>query len=61
MILLSNNLWRDDNLGLKNQVCTPLGCKDLGIRKFEFVAETQFLFLKMTKLKYILTCISLFP
>ena len=31
------------NLSLKYQSSTPSGCKDIGIRKFEFVAKTQFL------------------
>ena len=29
--------------GLKYRRSTALGCKDIGIRKFEFVAKTQFL------------------
>ena len=33
-----------NNLSLKYQICTPSNCKDKGIRKFEFVAKTQFLF-----------------
>ena len=32
-----------NNQSLKNQKLTPLGCKDIGIRKFEFVAKTPFL------------------
>ena len=32
-----------NNLSLKYQRFTPLGCKDIGIRIFEFVAKTQFL------------------
>ena len=31
------------NLSLNNQRFTPSVCKDIGIRKFEFVAKTQFL------------------
>jgi len=29
---------------LKYQGFTPLGCQDIRIRKFEFVAKTQFLY-----------------
>ena len=32
------------NLSLKYQIFTQSGCKDEGIRKFEFVATIQFLF-----------------
>jgi len=28
---------------LKNQRFVPSGCKDIGIRKFEFVGKTEFL------------------
>ena len=35
---------RSNSLSLKYQSCTPLGFKDLGKRKFEFVEKTQFLF-----------------
>jgi len=34
---------RLNNLSLKYQICSPLGCKDIGIRKLTFVAKTQFL------------------
>ena len=34
---------RSNNLSLKYQRFTPLGCKDIGIRKFKFVSKTQFL------------------
>ena len=37
------NFVRSNNLSLKYQKLTPLGCKDIGIIKFEFVAKTQFL------------------
>ena len=37
------NSVRSDNLSLKYQSFTTLGCKDVGVRKFEFVAKTQFL------------------
>ena len=30
-------------MSFKYQRRTPSGCKDIGIRKFEFVAKTQFL------------------
>ena len=32
------------NLNLKYQRFTPSGCKDIGIRKSEFVTKTQFLY-----------------
>ena len=35
-----------NNLILKYQIFTPSGCKDIGIRKFEFRAKTQFLKVK---------------
>ena len=34
---------RLNNLSLKYQICSPLGCKDIGIRKLACVAKTQFL------------------
>ena len=37
------NSVRSNNVSLKYQRPTPSGCKDIGIRKFEFVAKTQFL------------------
>ena len=36
------NSVRSNNLSLKYQRVTPSGCKDIGIRKFEFVVKTQF-------------------
>ena len=38
-----NFVWTN-NLSLKYQVCTPSECKDIVIRKFEYDAKTQFLF-----------------
>ena len=38
------NSVRLNNLSLKYQSFTTLGCKDIGIRKFEFGAKTQFLY-----------------
>ena len=35
------NSVRSNNLSLKYQRVTPSGCKDIGIRKFEFVVKTQ--------------------
>ena len=43
------NSVRSNHLSLKYQRFTPSGYKDIGIRKFEFVAKTQFLL----KLKYV--------
>jgi len=37
------NYVRPINLDLKYQRFTPSGCKGIGIRKFEFLANTQFL------------------
>ena len=34
---------RSNNLNLKYQRFTSLGCIEIGIRKFEFVSKTQFL------------------
>ena len=33
-----------NNLSLKCQRFTPSGCEDIGIRIFDFVANTQFLY-----------------
>ena len=38
-LILSNIIY-----SLKNERSTILGCKDIGIRKFEYVAETQILY-----------------
>ena len=40
------NSVRSNNVSLKYQRPTPSGCKDIGIRIFEFVAKTQFLYTK---------------
>ena len=37
------NSVRSKNLSLKYQSFSPSSCKDIGIRKFEFVTKTQFL------------------
>ena len=37
------NSDRSNKLSLKYQRFTLSGCRDIGIRKFEFVAKTQFL------------------
>ena len=37
------NFGRSNSLSLKYQGFPPLGCQDIRIRKFEFVAKTQFL------------------
>ena len=37
------NSVTSNNVILKSQRFTHLNCKDIGIRKFEFVAKTQFL------------------
>ena len=38
------NSVRSNNLSLKYQSFTTLGCKDIGIWNLEFVAKTQFLY-----------------
>jgi len=46
------NFVRSNNFNLKYQRFTSSGCKDIGIRKFEFVAWNQFLSRKIeTRLK----------
>ena len=37
------NYVRSNSLSLKYQGFPPSDCQDIGIRKFEFVAKTQFL------------------
>ena len=37
------NSDKSNNLSFKYQKFEPSGCKEIGIRKFEFVAKTQFL------------------
>ena len=39
---------RSSNLSLKYQRFKQSGCKDIGIRKFEFMAKTQFLYFQVT-------------
>ena len=46
------NFCRSNNQSLKYQRFTPSGWKDLEIRKFEFVAKTQFLYQEGSKLKF---------
>ena len=41
-----------NNVSLKYQRPTPFGCKDIGIRKFEFVAKTQFLYPRNIQLRF---------
>jgi len=43
LIFQTINAFILNNLSLKYQICTLSNCKDIGIRKFEFVAKTQFL------------------
>ena len=42
--LKTMNSVRSNSLSLKYQGFSPSGCQDIGIRKFEFVAKTQFLY-----------------
>ena len=39
------NYVRLSNASLKYQRFTPSGCRNIGIRQFEFVAKTQFLYM----------------
>ena len=39
-IFQTMNYFRSNNDSLKNQRLTPSGCKDMTIRKSEFVAKT---------------------
>ena len=41
-IFQTMNSVRSNSVSLKYQRPTPSGCKDIGVRKFEFVAKTQF-------------------
>ena len=43
------NSVRQNNINLKYQRFTPSGCKDIEIRKFEFVANSQLLCKKKGK------------
>jgi len=45
------NLILSNNLSLKHQRFTLSGCKDIKIRKFDFVAKTQFLNLQLPSLE----------
>ena len=47
MIFQTNNSVRSDGLSLKYQRFTSPGWKDIGVRKCEFVAKTQFLWKKV--------------
>ena len=40
------NSVRSTNLSLNYQKFTPSGCKDIGLRKYEFVAKTRFFLFK---------------
>ena len=42
-IFQTMNSVRLNNVSLKYQRPSPSGCKDIGIRKFEFAEKTQFL------------------
>ena len=41
-----NSVW-SYNLSFRFQRFTPHGCKDIAIKKFEFVARTPFLYTKI--------------
>ena len=42
-IFQTMNFLRSNNLSMKYQRITSYGCKNIGIRKFEFEAKPQFL------------------
>ena len=44
-------IWSNNIHSLKCQRSTTLGCKDIAIKKFEFVAKTQFLWMRFWDLK----------
>ena len=48
------NSARSNSLSLKYHRFTPSSCKDIGIRIFEFVAKTQFLSERFSKIKSVL-------
>ena len=48
------NSVRSKSLSLKYHRFTASGCKDIEIRKFEFVAKTQFLWIKSNKVHKVL-------
>ena len=48
-LLQALNLVRSTNLSLKYQRFTPSGCKEIWIRKFEFVAKNQLLIINVRK------------
>ena len=48
------NSVRANSLSLKYHRFTASGCKDIEIRKFEFVAKTQFLWIKSNKVHKVL-------
>jgi len=48
-----NSIKSNNQVSLKYERFTPSGFKDKGIRKFEFVAQTQFLRLK-NKILYVM-------
>ena len=49
LIFQTINSGRSSSLSLKYQRFTPSGCKDIGVRKYKFVAKTQFLRLELKK------------
>ena len=44
-IFQTMNYVGSNNLSLKYQKFTLLGCNDIGFRKFKFVAKTQFFYI----------------
>ena len=53
LIFQTMNAIRSNNVSLKYQRLTPLGCKDIGFTKTEFVAKTQFLLMFLTVILYL--------
>ena len=54
LIFQTMNSARSNSLSLKYHRFTPSSCKDIGIRIFEFVAKTQFLSERFSKIKSVL-------
>ena len=48
------NSFESIDLRLKYKMFTPTGCKDIGIRIFEFVAKTKNLFTKIMQRELLL-------
>ena len=52
LIFQTMNFVGSVSLSLKYQRFTPVDCEDIRIRKCEFVAKTQFLWIKICEVNY---------